>query len=105
MVQLQMPLGERDCKISTYSQNISKSGMLLGTSNLLEVGQHCNFSFGVPESDHVVTGRAEVVRHTLDDRDEVSGIGIRFVDLEDGSGDALNAFLARVLALDDFGRD
>ncbi|MCD4749851.1 MAG: PilZ domain-containing protein [Thermoanaerobaculales bacterium] len=102
MVRLQMPLGERDCKIRTFTQNISQSGMLLGTSNMLEVGQRFNFSFAVPESEKVVTGRAEVVRHTIDARDQVSGIGIRFLDLEDQSGQALEGFLKGILSLDDF---
>ena len=90
MTRLSIGIGGRDCQIRTYTQNVSRSGMLLDTSNLLNVGQQFDFSFRSPTGDQLVTGRAEVVRHTRDGREEISGIGVQFLQLDDRSAEALD---------------
>ncbi|MEN8162744.1 MAG: PilZ domain-containing protein [Acidobacteriota bacterium] len=90
MTRLSIGIGSRDCQIRTYTQNVSRSGMLLDTSNMLDVGQQFDFSFRSPNGDHLVTGRAEVVRHTRDGREEISGIGVQFLQLDDRSAEALD---------------
>ena len=91
MTRLTIAIGGRDCQIRTYTQNVSRSGMLLDTSNMLNVGQQFDFSFRSPTGDHLITGRAEVVRHTRDDREQISGIGAQFLNLDDRSAKALDA--------------
>ncbi len=90
MTRLTIAIGGRDCQIRTYTQNVSRSGMLLDTSNMLNVGQKFDFSFRSPTGDHLITGRAEVVRHTRDDREQISGIGVQFLELNDRSAKALD---------------
>ena len=102
MVQLQMPVGDRDYRLRTFSENISESGMLLGTPNRFEVGQVFDFEFTVPGGEGVVAGTAEVVRHTDDQLPEASGVGIRFLDLHGRSHDVLSSFLELDIDDDDF---
>ncbi len=90
LTHLSIGIGGRDCQIRTYTQNISRSGMLLDTSNMLNIGQQFDFRFRCPGGDQLVTGRAEVVRHTRDDRERISGIGIQFLHLDDPSAEALD---------------
>ncbi len=94
MTRLSIGIGNRDCQIRTYTQNISRSGMLLDTSNMLNVGQQFDFRFRSPSGDQLVTGRAEVVRHTRDDRERISGIGVQFLQLDDRSTEALDELFA-----------
>ncbi len=89
MIRLTIEIGGRDCQIRTFTQNVSRSGMLLDTSNMLDVGQEFDFSFRSPIDDRLVEGRAGVVRHTLDDREQISGIGVVFLELDDRSAEAL----------------
>lgn len=89
MTRLTIGISGRDCRIRTYTQNVSRSGMLLDTSNKLNIGQQFEFSFRSPLGDRLVSGRAEVVRHTRDDREQISGIGVQFIQLDENSTDAL----------------
>lgn len=92
MTRLTIPVGGRDCQIQTFTQNISRTGMLLDTSNKLNIGQQFGFSFRIPDSDQLVTGRAEVVRHTRDDREQISGIGVQFLQIDTHSSETLDRF-------------
>jgi hypothetical protein len=71
--------------------------MLLGTSNRLEIGQRLVFELRAPDSDERVRGSAEVVRHTLEDRERVSGIGLRFVHVEEEDRPVLAELVRRRL--------
>ncbi len=90
MTLLTIGIGGRDCQIRTFTQNVSRSGMLLDTSNMLNVGQQFDFSFRSPAGGRMVTGRAEVIRHTQDDREQISGIGVQFLELDERSAEALD---------------
>ncbi|RLE29389.1 MAG: hypothetical protein DRJ61_14660 [Acidobacteria bacterium] len=94
MARLTIGIGGRDCQIRTYTQNISRSGMLLDTSNMLNIGQQFDFSFRSPCGDQLVSGRAEVVRHTRDGREQISGIGVVFLELNDNSAKTLDELFA-----------
>lgn len=90
MTRLNIGISGRDCQIRTYTQNVSRSGMLLDTSNRLNIGQEFEFSFRSPIGDRLIAGRAEVIRHTRDDREQISGIGVQFIELDQSSTDALD---------------
>jgi len=90
MARLTIAIGGRDCQIRTYTQNVSRSGMLLDTSNMLNIGQQFDFSFRSPIGDQLVAGRGEVVRHTQNDREQINGIGVQFLDLDDRSAKNLD---------------
>ncbi len=105
MVHLQMPFGERKCAIRTFTENISSTGMLLGTTNQLEIGRQFDFEFSVPDSEETVTGRAEVVRHSFEQGGNVNGIGIRFISLESESSEALKSYLGQILPVDDYSEE
>ena len=96
-VTLVLPIGGRQCRIRTFTENISASGMLLGTSNRLEVGQKVAFELCAPDSGEEVRGFAEVVRHTREGRDRVNGIGLRFLEVEDAERERLARLVERRL--------
>lgn len=95
MAQLTIAVGERDCHIRTFTKNVSRSGMLLDTSNKLDVGQTFAFSFRSPVDDRRISGRAEVVRHARSDREQTNGIGVQFVSLDDGATKALDSLFKK----------
>ncbi len=97
LIQLQMPIGDRKGRILTFTENISTSGMLLGTGNELEIGQKFDFQVSLPDYDDAVTGKAEVVRHAVATRDPTAGLGIRFVSFDDDGKEALARHLERAL--------
>jgi hypothetical protein len=57
---------------------------------MLNIGQQFDFTFRSPIGDQLVAGRGEVVRHTRNDREQISGIGVVFLDLDDRSGKVLD---------------
>lgn len=96
MACLTIPVGKRDCQIRTFTKNVSRSGMLLETSNKLEVGQTFAFTLRSPVDDRVISGHAQVVRHASGDREAADGIGVHFVSLDDGSNKALDELVKKV---------
>jgi len=63
--------------------NLSSSGMLLGSAQLLPVGAVVDFEFMLDEGLVALTGRAEVVRSVA----EPPRMGLRFVTLDDAARD------------------
>jgi PilZ domain len=63
--------------------NISRSGMFVAASHLLEVGTVVEFAFKLDDGLLALRGSAEVVRHASQD---TVGMGLRFVTLDEAAG-------------------
>lgn len=69
--------------VDTQSMNISRTGMFIATDEPPAVGSMVDFEFGLSDGFTLLRGTAEVVRVVRGGA--VSGMGIRFVDLDDSS--------------------
>lgn len=67
-----------------FSRDLTTTGVLLGTSELMSLGTTLDLSIASP-LDHLPTLslRGEVVRHVEDDRGRAVGISFRFADAEE----------------------
>ncbi len=63
--------------------NVSRTGILLRGDDLFTPGTIFDFAFRLPSEPRPVEGRAEVVRRADPDREGMSGIAARFVNLQD----------------------
>ncbi|MCP4202859.1 MAG: hypothetical protein GY769_13125 [bacterium] len=79
----------RVCQI----ENVSQSGMLLRTNRFLPVGSVLPFTLRLPDDETPIYGRGEVVRHTDEATEAVSGMGVRFFGLDGDGGSRLDGFL------------
>ena len=80
------------------THNISASGMLLDAEPLLPVGTIAPVAIQISSDESPIRGSAEVVRHTDPARENVSGMGMRFIDLLDDDRRRLSDFVARGLS-------
>lgn len=78
------------------AENLSVSGVFIATYMWLPVGERIAITMDLPNSAFVVRGVGEVcwVRECQDDEDIPPGLGIRFVSLEPGATETIEAFLA-----------
>jgi uncharacterized protein (TIGR02266 family) len=76
--------------------NLSTGGFFVATHILQEIGERFRFTIRLPETNRVVRGTAEVRWHRpMDEGPEApAGMGIRFVELEEGSQEAIDEFIA-----------
>lgn len=76
--------------------NLSDGGFFVATHIHEEIGQRFQFTIRLPETDKVVKGVGEVRwhRHKDEGPDAPAGMGIRFVELEEGSQEAVDEYLA-----------
>lgn len=79
------------------THNISVSGMLVDAEPLLPVGTIAPVAVQVSSDEAPIRGSAEVVRHTDPGREDVTGMGMRFVDFLDEDRQLLSDFVAREL--------
>ncbi|MEN8163900.1 MAG: PilZ domain-containing protein [Acidobacteriota bacterium] len=73
------------------TDNLSGSGMLIGTPEPPKIGDSFRFSLALPDGD--IQGDAVVVRHTFEGREPVSGFGARFLSFQDDGQTRLLNFL------------
>ncbi|HEX7183476.1 MAG TPA: TIGR02266 family protein [Thermoanaerobaculia bacterium] len=73
--------------ISKYSANISPTGMFVVSSNPDPPGQMLDFEFRLGDDTELIKGRGEVVwvRSAADGPNRPPGMGIRFLELSEGS--------------------
>ncbi len=74
--------GNRD-RLLYQTINVSRTGMLLQGDDLFTPGTIFDFAFRLPSEPRPVEGRAEVVRRADRDREGMTGVGARFVSLQD----------------------
>jgi len=78
------------------TENISQNGMLLRTDQGYPVGTQMGFELVLPGEGKPVRGSAVVVRHTIPNRERISGVGVRIASFE---GDGKSRFEARLAQL------
>ncbi len=78
---------------SSWTRNLSPSGMLLGAEHLLPVGMVTPIAIELSDDEPLVHGHAEVVRHTDPERERIVGMGMRFIRLFDDGGERLAEFV------------
>lgn len=86
MARLEIQLAKGKTLAMCQTENLSSSGMLIRTYVGYPLGTRLAFEFNLPTDPLPVRGEAEVVRHTLVDRETVSGVGTRFLSFE-GDGE------------------
>jgi CheY-like chemotaxis protein len=63
--------------------NISESGFLLRSHKPLKIGSRARFVLELPDSERPVSGVVEVVRHTNAELENVEGMAVCLVDVDD----------------------
>lgn len=81
-----------DGSVACQVRNSSASGALLETEQRPAKGSRVYFRFDMPEADRPVVGIGEVVRHTSD-REDVGGVGIRFLSFAGSSKTIYESYL------------
>ncbi len=89
LARLEIKLGGTNDMILCQTENLSASGMLIRTDRRYDRGTRFDFEFSLPDDPRPINGLAEVVRQTMIGRDQVGGIGVRFLSF---SGDSKRRF-------------
>jgi uncharacterized protein (TIGR02266 family) len=78
-----------------FAENLSAGGVFIATHMLKSVGEKMEFSVNLPGAEAPVRGVGEVrwVREYSERSDSSPGVGLRFIFLEPGSLEAIEAFL------------
>jgi DNA-binding response OmpR family regulator len=93
MVRLQVEIDDGRQLALCQSENVSETGMLVRSSEVLPLGTQLELEFFLGEEPLPVRGTAEVVRHTTPGREEVRGMGLRFLSLHGNGAARLRRFL------------
>lgn len=93
LVQIDAQLEEGSFQRMTQTANISETGMLLSAAPPIALGSEVKLSFELPDDPRSLTITAEVVRHASAEVENISGIGVRFVQFESDSGTRLVDYL------------
>ncbi len=84
--RVEVPNGAAFRTLLCQTVNLSESGMLLRTGRLFPLGTELKFELVLPGATEPVRGEGRVVRHTVEKRERLSGVGINFSTFErDGS--------------------
>ena len=81
---------------SGFAQNLSAGGIFIATHTLHKAGEMLEFSINLPGSSEPIKGVGEVrwVRAFSENSNVPPGVGLRFIRLEPGSLEAIEAFLS-----------
>ena len=89
LARMEIKLGGAKDMILCQTENLSSSGMLIRTDRRYEKGTKIDLEFSLPDDPRPIVGVAEVMRHTMAGRDQVGGIGVRFLSF---GGDSQRRF-------------
>ncbi len=96
LARMEIKLGGAKDMILCQTENMSASGMLIKTERRYDKGTRIDFEYSLPDDVRPISGVAEVVRHTMVGRDQVGGIGMRFLSF---AGDSQRRFESCVNSL------
>lgn len=96
-VELDVSLGSDHNFYVGFVENMSAGGVFIATHMLRAVGEVFDVSIHIPSSEAMVRGTGEVrwVREYSERSNVPPGMGVRFIQLEPGSIEAIEQFLAR----------
>lgn len=93
-VSLKVTYQSYDNFIIEYTKNVSSGGMFLKTKQRHEIGSRASLLLHVPGLDDPVTIIGEIVHtHFFNVEDENSGVGIKFIEIDDKSRQKLIDFI------------
>ncbi|MEM6792742.1 MAG: PilZ domain-containing protein [Acidobacteriota bacterium] len=96
LARMEIRIGGAKDMLLCQTENMSATGLLVRTDRRYEVGTQIEFEFSVPGDPRPLRGVAEVVRHTLVGRDQVGGIGMRFLSFAGDSQHRFESFVDRL---------
>jgi len=85
----------RPLRLMAQVDNVSTSGMLLRGVTQFPVGTTFGFEMVVPGEAKPIRGTAEIMRVTDPRREDVHGVGVRFVSFEGSDRLRLEMFIGR----------
>lgn len=95
-VELDVSIGSEHNFYGGFVENMSVGGVFIATHMLKPVGEVFEISIYLPGQDTAVKGLGEVrwIRECLDHSNTMPGMGVRFLELEPGSSERIEAFLS-----------
>ena len=96
-VELDVSLGSEHNFYAGFVENLSAGGVFVATHLLRPVGEVIELSIHISEAGSTVKGTGEVrwLREYNETSDVPPGMGVKFLDLEDGAENAIEHFLAQ----------
>jgi uncharacterized protein (TIGR02266 family) len=96
-VELDVSLGSDHNFYVGFVENMSAGGVFIATHMLRAVGEIFEVSIHVPNSETMISGTGEVrwVREFSERSNVPPGMGVRFINLEPGSVESIEQFLAK----------
>lgn len=96
LARVEIKIGDASDMILCQTENISATGMLIRTAKRYDLGTELEFEFSLPNDIRPVRGIAQIVRHTMIGRDDVGGIGLRFLSFSGDSQRRFESYLRRL---------
>ncbi len=93
LTRMEIKLADAEEMMICQTENMSASGMLLRTDKRYEKGTRIQFEFELPNDHRAIVGIAEIVRHTMIGRDNISGVGVRFLSFAGDSQRRYESFI------------
>jgi CheY-like chemotaxis protein len=98
MVRIVVNIGEGASLEMAQMENLSETGMLVRTGEVYPLGSRMSFEFNLGSELLAVRGEGEVVRQTTSGRENIRGIGVRFLSFERDGMSRLQRFLRQLAA-------
>jgi uncharacterized protein (TIGR02266 family) len=95
MVGMGVNLGVGKVLRMAQAANVSTSGMLIRTNEEFPLGADISLEFTLPGQHEPIKTEATVVRHTDPDREQIRGLGLKFVDISPSHKKRLEEYLER----------
>ncbi len=94
VVQIEAHLEEGVIQRVGQTANMSETGMLLTGAPTLPIGAGVDLTMELPGDPRPLTVSGEVIRHAAPEVENVTGIGVRFVNVSSETAERLREFLA-----------
>jgi uncharacterized protein (TIGR02266 family) len=95
-VDLDVTVGSEHNFYAGFAENLSAGGVFIATHRLKPVGSRIELSVNLPDSLTVrALGEVRWVRVFNEQSDTPPGIGVRFLEIDEASIEAISGFLAR----------
>jgi hypothetical protein len=95
MLRVEVQLDQGRQLVMCQTENVSKVGMLLRSEQPFPVGTKLAFDFTPPGQRGAIRGRAEVVRHSVPDVENVHGVGVKLLDFQADGQAKWEEFIAK----------
>jgi Tfp pilus assembly protein PilZ len=100
-LQLAVALSPSTNLVTCLSENISTTGMLVQAERSYPIGTQLGFALTLPGDSSPVRGYAVVVRHTMADREPVSGFAVQFASFTGNDKQRFETLLRKLLSVPD----